>query len=210
MDWHSLNWKTNVVLIYSKPALQSDFWSRDNCSQYQRNYPNPYFIIRSISKTFNVDESSKKLSKQKKTPSGITCKHLHWNQNLPNETFLQGKLVVRKEEPALSDFREAVSLQGVKVKMSCIKDPVRAGGGRAGMGADELQTRRCFPLLSSQAREDGCKDSAEMLVSEQVPHACSIAGRGFFPFLLILLWCLTSHLSQAHWVSSAKSLQLSL
>lgn len=47
--------------------------------------------------------------------------------------------MVRNEETTISDFREAVSLQGVKSE-KCNKDTVRAGGGSTGMGEDELET----------------------------------------------------------------------
>lgn len=46
---------------------------------------------------------------------------------------------MRKGEITLSDFREADPSRGSKVKMICIKNSVRAGGGSTGMGLDELE-----------------------------------------------------------------------
>lgn len=75
-----------------------------------------------------------------------------------------------------------------------------------GMGEHELETGR-----SAGPHRQGkmVARSVDMPISEHMPAL--LQGEWvFFPFLLILLWYLTSHLNLCDRVSSAKCLQLPL
>lgn len=78
--------------------------------------------------------------------------------------------------------------RGSQVKMACIKDTVRAGGGSTGMGVDELETwRSAGPHRQGKmvTRTGLIRLSvSKYFTTPPLPHACSIAARVvcfFFP-----------------------------